>query len=231
MKRQIKILGALASCMMLLSLSASAQNNCCESDKSCVNDIQSKGYYTKYYGNQPELIQKAKEWYESGEWRNGFTKADADASVNLVDFYLQYHKNPTQWKALFDFIAKNDLLALPKGKHPIPGTSLMVSVEDSENGPLEKRGTESHYHHIDFQYCVKGIERFGIIDHYTSKPNCKYRPDVIHYDYEKCRTKFYDSTPDKFFIFFPSDWHIAKVNNDTNDQNIRVIVIKVDYVE
>ena len=78
---------------------------------------------------------------------------------------------------------------------------------------------------------MKGVERFGIIDHYTSTPNCKYRPDVIHYKYEKCRTKFLDSAPDKFFIFFPSDWHIAKVNNDTNDQNIRVIVIKVDYVD
>lgn len=98
-----------------------------------------------------------------------------------------------------------------------------------QNDPLEKRGSESHNHHIDFQYVVKGVERFGIIDHYTSTPNCKYRPDVIHYDYKKCRTKFYDSTPDEFFIFFPRDWHIAKVANDTDNQDIRVLVIKVDY--
>jgi beta-galactosidase beta subunit len=78
---------------------------------------------------------------------------------------------------------------------------------------------------------VKGVERFGIIDHLTSKPNSKWKPDVIHYNYDRKLTRFYDSTPDKFFIFFPCDWHIAKVNNDTNDQNIRVIVIKVDYVD
>ena len=102
-------------------------------------------------------------------------------------------------------------------------------MEDSKNDPLEKRGSESHYHHIDFQYVVKGVERFGIIDHLTSKPNCKYRPDVIHYDYDKARARFYDSTPDKFFIFFPGDWHIAKIANDTDNQDIRVIVIKVDY--
>ncbi len=41
----------------------------------------------------------------------------------------------------------------------------------------------------------------------------------------------YDSNPQEFFIFFPDDWHIAKVENDTGNQQIRVIVIKVDYVE
>lgn len=188
-----------------------------------------KGYYTQYYGNQPELIKEAQKWYAEGSWRMGFNKANAHNSVNLVEFYKQYQKNPEQWKALFDYIAKTDLLAISKGKHPIPGTQLTVSVEDSENEPIEKRGSESHYHHIDFQYVVKGVERFGVIDHYTSKPNCKYRPDVIHYDYDKNLARFYDSTPNEFFIFFPGDWHIAKVANDTDNQTIRVIVIKVDY--
>lgn len=194
-------------------------------------NAQQKGYYTQYYGDSPALIQEAQAWAATGTWRNGFVKANPHPSVNFVDFYQQYQKNPEQWKALFDYIAKTDLLAIPKGRHLIPGTSLVVSVEDSYNEPLEKRGTESHNHHIDFQYVVKGVERFGIIDHYTSTPNCKYngKKDVIHYDYDKDRTCFYDSTPDEFFIFFPRDWHIAKVANDSDNQNIRVIVIKVDY--
>ncbi len=223
----------LASILLcgILSFSATYAQCCGTTQKSCCTGGKMKGYYTQYYGNNPELIKEAKAWYESGEWRNGFDKAEAHESVNLVDFYLQYKQNPQQWKALFDFIAKTDLLTIAKGKHPIPGTSLVVSVEDSQNEALEKRGSESHNHHIDFQYVVKGVERFGVIDHYTSNPNSKYRPDVIHYDYKKCCAKFYDSTPDKFFIFFPRDWHIAKVANDTEDQNIRVIVIKVDYVD
>ena len=187
-----------------------------------------QGYYTRYCGDK-KLVAEANKWMKSGAWRNGFTAASPDASVNAVDFYLQYKKNPEQWTALFRWLSKADLLNIPKGKHPIEGTQLVVSVEDSENGPLEKRRSESHLHHIDFQYCVKGVERFGLIDHYTSKPNTKYRPDVLHYAYDVKKAKFIDSTPDKFFIFFPGDWHIAKVNNDTRDQNIRVIVIKVDY--
>lgn len=211
---------------LLSSTFLAADAQCCQK-----GICRSKGYYTQYYGNEPELIKEAQEWAKSGTWRNGFDKANPHTSVNLVDFYLQYQKNPEQWKALFEYLAKTDLLSISKGKHSIPGTTLTVSVEDSENEPLEKRGSESHNHHIDFQYVVKGVERFGIIDHYTSTPNCKYRPDVIHYNYDKSRAKFYDSTPGEFFIFFPRDWHIAKVANDSNDQTIRVIVIKVDFAE
>lgn len=208
------------------SLTANAQNGCKNSaQKSCCK----RGYYTQYYGDKPELIKEAKAWAESGIWRNGFDKAKPHSSVNLVDFYLQYQKNPQQWQALFDYLAKTDLLSIPKGKHKIPGSDLVVSVEDSKNEPLEKRRSESHNRHIDFQYVVKGTERFGVIDHYTSTPNSKYRPDVIHYDYTPQKARFFDSNPGEFFIFFPRDWHIAKVATDGEDQTIRVIVIKVDY--
>ena len=208
------------------SLTANAQNGCKNSaEKSCCK----RGYYTQYYGDKPELIKEAKAWAESGIWRNGFDKAKPHSSVNLVDFYLQYQKNPQQWQALFDYLAKTDLLSIPKGKHKIPDSDLVVSVEDSKNEPLEKRRSESHHKHIDFQYVVKGTERFGVIDHYSSTPNCKYRPDVIHYDYDRQKARFYDSNPGEFFIFFPRDWHIAKVATDGEDQTIRVIVIKVDY--
>ena len=208
------------------SLTANAQNGCKNSaQESCCK----RGYYTQYYGDKPELIKEAIAWAESGIWRNGFDKAKPHSSVNLVDFYLQYQKNPQQWQALFDYLAKTDLLSIPKGKHKIPGSDLVVSVEDSKNEPLEKRRSESHNKHIDFQYVVKGTERFGVIDHYSSTPNCKYRPDVIHYDYDRQKARFYDSNPGEFFIFFPRDWHIAKVATDGGDQTIRVIVIKVDY--
>lgn len=208
------------------SLTANAQNGCKNSaQESCCK----RGYYTQYYGDKPELIKEAIAWAESGIWRNGFDKAKPHSSVNLVDFYLQYQKNPQQWQALFDYLAKTDLLSIPKGKHKIPGSDLVVSVEDSKNEPLEKRRSESHHKHIDFQYVVKGTERFGVIDHYSSTPNCKYRPDVIHYDYDRQKARFYDSNPGEFFIFFPRDWHIAKVATDGGDQTIRVIVIKVDY--
>lgn len=208
MRKLITIAAAL-----VLTVSAMAQTAC----------------YTKEYSN-PKLKKEAKKWLKKGEWRNGFNKASADKSVNIVEMYSQYRKNPEQWKAMFRWLAETDLLTIAKGKHPIPGTTLVASVEDSKNEPLAKRKSESHYHHIDFQYVVKGKERFGIIDHNTSKPNCAYKPDVIHYDYDVDRAQMIDSNPDRFFIFFPCDWHITKIATD-DDQTIRVVVVKLDYVE
>lgn len=187
------------------------------------------GYYTRECTDK-KVKKEAARWQKRGDWRCGFTKASPHSSVNLPEFYSQYRQNRSQWEAMFKWLAETDLLSIPAGKHPIAGSQLVASVEDSHNDPLEKRRSESHYHHIDFQLVVKGTERFGIIDHLTSKPNCEYRPDVIHYDYDVQQARFYDSTPDEFFIFFPDDWHIAKVNNDGTDQTIRVIVVKLDYV-
>lgn len=209
MRKLITIAAAL-----MLTVSAMAQTACYTSE--C---------------NDPKLKKEAKRWLKKGEWRNGFDKASADKSVNIVEMYSQYRKNPGQWQAMFRWLAETDLLTIAKGKHPIPGTTLVASVEDSKNEPLAKRKSESHYHHIDFQYVVKGKERFGIIDHNTSKPNCAYRPDVIHYDYDVDKAQMIDSRPDRFFIFFPCDWHIAKIATDDDNQTIRVVVVKLDYVE
>lgn len=196
---------------------------------SCTAMAQS-GYYTRECTDR-QTMRQARQWLKSGTWRHDFHKADPHPSVNIAEFYQQYEKNPAQWRALFRWLADTDLTAIASGKHPIPGTQLVASVEDSKNAPLSHCVGESHYHHIDFQYVVSGTERFGLIDHETSTPKDQYKPDVIHYAYDVSRTRFYDSTPDKFFIFFPGDWHIAKVETDGYSQDIRVIVVKVDYID
>ena len=193
-------------------------------------NIWAQGVYTNGCVDE-NVADEAAKWVESGEWRNGFNAASPHKSVNQAEFYTQYSKNTEQWKAMFNWLATNDLLNIPKGKYPIEGTELVASVEDSQNSELSKRRSESHYHHIDFQYVVKGTERFAVLDHDTSTPNCEYKPDVIHYDYDADKALFYDSTPEEFFLFFPCDWHIAKIANDGDDQSIRVIVVKLDYVE
>lgn len=177
------------------------------------------------------LSETAAVWVASGTWRQGFSGASPHESVNTVEFYTQYNKNPEQWEALFRWLASTDLLALSAGKHPIEGSTLTASVEDSSNGALSTRQSESHYHHIDFQYVVRGTERFAVIDHLTSTPNSEYKPDVIHYDYDASKALFYDSSTEKFFLFFPCDWHIAKIATDGADQSIRVIVVKIDYID
>ncbi len=175
----------------------------------------------------------ARQWLKKGDWRCGFTKAKPHKTVNIDEFYAQYQKNPKQWETLFQWLRDTDLNAIPKGKHPIPNSTLVASVEDSENGPLEKRNTESHRRKIDFQLVVRGTEGFALLDHASSTIKNPYdeKKDVMRYNYVKEQTNFFNVKGGQFVIFFPSDWHIAKVQTKKKDQSIRVIVVKMDYVE
>ena len=175
----------------------------------------------------------ARTWMKKGEWANGFKKAKAHKTLDINQFYSQYQKNPTQWNTLFSWLRDTDLLTIPKGKHPIPGSSLVASVEDSENGPLKKRNTESHRKKIDFMVVVKGTEGFALLDHESSTVSQPYndQKDVMRYKYVKEKTNFFNVKSGQFVIFFPSDWHIAKVQTKKKDQTIRVIVVKMDYVD
>ncbi|MGN1254989.1 MAG: YhcH/YjgK/YiaL family protein [Prevotella sp.] len=185
--------------------------------------------YTTPYSKAAQ--KEAEKWVKAGSWRNGFTKASPDKTVNAADFQRQYTKNKAQWDALFAWVQSTDLTKLSAGKHPIPGTTMTASVQDDVNLPIEKRGTESHRKKIDFQYVVSGTEGFALIDHNSSKPNCNYdaKKDVIHYDYDKAKAWVFPSTKNCFNIFFPGDWHIAKVSTKKKDQHFRVVVVKVDY--
>ncbi len=179
------------------------------------------------------LSDKAiKRWVKKGEWRNGFT-ASPDKSVNLREFYTQYHRNKAQWDAAFKWLAETDLLNTKAGSVMIPGTTLKANVQDGKNVPLKGHWTESHKRKIDFMYVVKGTEGFGFLDHATSTVKVPYDPkkDVTRYNFEVDKTKFFESTPGRFIICFPSDWHIPLLETKKKDQNIRVIVIKIDYVD
>ncbi len=188
-----------------------------------------------YTNEYPKDITKlAQKWVKKGEWRNGFTKASPAPTVNPVEFYLQYHRNPEQWNAVFQWLQNTDLLAIPAGKTPIPGTSLTVNVEDGDNWCTQEalkngKGSESHRQKIDFMYVVKGTEGFCRLDHVTSRPLRDYKPDRLEYAFEYDRLEQFTSIPGTFNIMFPCDWHVAKVKTNEDSQTLRVLVIKIDY--
>ena len=193
--------------------------------------MQAQTYTNKY---PKELEKIAQKWLKKGEWKNGFTKALPAPTVNIVDFYIQYHRNPAQWQALFRWLQETDLLAIPGGRTPIPGTSLTVSVEDSENWCSDAdlkagKGSESHREKIDVMYVVSGTEGFALLDHETSTPTAPYKPDRLEYKFDADRLLRFESIPGTFNIMFPDDWHVAKVKTSDASQKLRVLVIKMDY--
>lgn len=188
--------------------------------------------YTNQYPK--EMNRLAQKWVKKGTWRNGFTKASPAPTVNEAEFYIQYYRNPEQWNAVFKWLQETDLMAIPGGRTPIPGTTLTVNVEDSENwcsqDDLRKgKGSESHQQKIDFMYVVNGTEGFCRLDHETSRPLSAYKPDRLEYAFEYDRLQQFTSIPGTFNIMFPCDWHIAKVKTTASSQKLRVLVIKIDY--
>ena len=190
--------------------------------------------YTNEY--TPELKKLAHKWVKKGSWRNGFTKASPSQYVNEVEFYLQYQRNPEEWKALMQWLQTHDLLSVPAGRIPIEGTDLTVSVEDGDNWCSEQalregQGSESHERKIDFMYVVKGKEGFARLDHDTSKDKTGYMADRDRHEYtfEADRLLRYESQEGTFEIMFPCDWHVAKVKTQEPSQHLRVLVIKVNY--
>ncbi len=182
---------------------------------------------------QAQTARDVCTWKKKGEWKQGCKNVKAHKTLNWQEFYTQYQKNPTQWEAVFKWLRDTDLQAIPKGKYAIAGTTLEAKVEDSQNMPLEKRNTESHRKKADFQLVVNGTEGFALLDHSSSTVSQPYdeKKDVMRYSYEKEKANFFNVKGGQFVIFFPSDWHIAKVQTKKKDQKIRVIVIKVDYIE
>lgn len=184
--------------------------------------------------SRTEQVKKStvKAWLKKGAWRNGF-KGQADKHVNLDTFYVQYHKNKEQWDAAFKWLGMTDLLNAKAGKYQIPGTTMTASVQDGRNLPLKGHWTESHRRKIDFMYVVKGVEGFGLLDHATSRPQGPYdeKKDVIHYDFDASKVTRFSVGAGHFIICFPSDWHLPLLETNLEDQDFRVIVIKVDYKE
>ena len=179
-----------------------------------------------------QTSKEARRWLRNSEWSQ-MSKAKPHKTLNVEEFYRQYHKNRRQWDALYEWLRATDLQAIPKGKHPIPGSTLVASVEDSENALLEKRNTESHRRKIDFQLVVRGTEGFALLDHKSSTVKSPYddAKDVTRYNYVKEDTRFFDVKAGQYVVFFPTDWHIAKLRNKKkrDHQQIRVVVVKMDY--
>jgi YhcH/YjgK/YiaL family protein len=86
---------------------------------------------------------------------------------------------------------------------------------------------EAHRKYIDIQHVINGAEQMSI----TSLSDKK--EELVPYDPAKDvefltvnRTTSHEATPDKFFIFFPSDIHRPSVKIGEN-KIVRKVVVKV----
>jgi YhcH/YjgK/YiaL family protein len=170
--------------------------------------------------------KKIDSWFEKGEWRNGWT-AKPDSSINRKEFAVSYFKNKERWDKAFTFLKNNDLTKLEIRRNDIDGDNLYAPVTDYMTKNEEDAKFEAHQKYIDIQYVISGVEQIGIA------PMSMKKEVITPYDAAKdiefmTVNKFenYKATPERFFIFFPSDIHRPSVKIGENSQ-VRKLVMKV----
>jgi YhcH/YjgK/YiaL family protein len=170
--------------------------------------------------------EKINKWFESGEFLNGW-KVTPDASINKREFAISYFKNKERWDKAFSFLRTTDLKSLEVKRHDIDGDNLFALVSEYMTKNEEDAKFESHKKYIDIQYVITGSEQMSI------SPATKKGEVLTPYDETKdlefmtvSESKNYTATPERFFLFFPSDLHRPSVKIGENAQ-VKKIVVKV----
>lgn len=166
----------------------------------------------------------ADKWFKKKEYLNGL-QAQPHLSVDKIEFAKQYNANKDLWDKAFAYLRNNDLKTLQKGKYTIVADKVTVSVTEDSTKDFDKTMWESHRKFIDIQYIVIGEEKMGVAPVSKAKVIKPYdeKRDAANYEAEG---KYYVSTPDKFFIFFPGDAHRPNITTGNNLLD-KKIVIKV----
>lgn len=166
------------------------------------------------------------KWFEKHEWLNGWN-VTPDASINKKELASYYFKNKERWNKAFAFLKNNDLSKLEPKRYDIDGDNLYAIVSESMTKNEEDAKFEAHRKYIDIQHVIAGAEQMSI------SPISDKMEVVTAYDPIKDlefmtvkQTSSYVATPDKFFIFFPSDIHRPSVKVGEN-KIVRKVVVKV----
>jgi YhcH/YjgK/YiaL family protein len=169
---------------------------------------------------------ETEKWFEKHEWLNGWN-VTPDASINKKELAAYYFKNKERWDKAFAFLKTSDLEKLEPKRYNIDGDNLYATISEAMTKNEEDTKFEAHRKYIDIQHVILGAEQMSIT------PMADKQDEVAAYDPAKDvefmtvkGTSSYEATPDKFFIFFPSDIHRPSVKIGENKM-VRKVVVKL----
>jgi YhcH/YjgK/YiaL family protein len=162
------------------------------------------------------------KWFNKKEYLKGL-KAQPHSSTNKAEFARQYNANKPLWDAAFAYLKNTNLQTLAKGRHIIIPDKVTVSVTEDSTRNFDKTTWESHRKWIDIQYIVRGEEKMGVAPVSQAKVTRPYDAgrDVANYEVEG---KYYVSTTDRFFLFFPTDAHRPNITTGRNLPDKKIVV-------
>jgi YhcH/YjgK/YiaL family protein len=165
------------------------------------------------------------EWFTSGEWKQGWD-VRPDETVNERELAIRYHRHPERWEKAFSFLAEENLEALEPGRYELEGSDLFVMVDEYLTKDETEARYEAHENYTDIQYVVSGEEEIGVVPIGQTEVVTPYdeERDIVFLAATQENNRI--ATPDRFFVFFPSDAHRPSVKTDENSP-VKKIVVKV----
>lgn len=150
-------------------------------------------------------------------------------SINKAAFTKQYQINKDYWDKAFDFLKNNNLDTISVGRYAIDGDNVYAMITENKTKDMDSTKWESHHNYIDLQMVIKGEEKIGRADIGKLTVTMPYdaSKDLINYSGDG---KFYEASPNTFFLFFPKDAHRPNVTPGGNKAD-KKIVIKIRYAE
>ncbi|MBP8959728.1 MAG: YhcH/YjgK/YiaL family protein [Bacteroidales bacterium] len=170
--------------------------------------------------------EKINEWFNNSKW-TGRWKVKPDSSVNKKALAVSYYKNKERWDKAFSFLKNTDLESLEVKRYDIDGDNLYASVSEYVTKDENEAMFEAHRKYIDIQYVIRGTETIQVAP--------LAMRDSVSQEYDENRdieffsvreSKSLLATPDKFFIFFPSDAHKPGIIAGKPD-SVKKIVVKL----
>lgn len=164
------------------------------------------------------------QWFEAGEWSKGL-KLKPHESIDQEEFKKQYEANKEGWDTSFAYLQRSDLASIAPGRYEIDGENVFAIITEGPPKEFDSTRFEAHHNYIDIHYVLNGKEKIGkaplnattLITEYDSAK------DIAFYTADG---KYYESSPDKFFIMFINDAHRPGIKADESGL-LKKLVIKV----
>ena len=144
-------------------------------------------------------------WFNDKQWSNRIA-LEPHTSINVTEFYVQYHANKILWDKVFGFLKDQNLEVIEPGNYAIDGEDAFAIITNSATKEPENCRWESHRKYIDLQYLILGEEKMGIAPITDCEISVPYdeNKDVMFFEAEG---KYHTASPAVFFLFFPEDVH------------------------
>jgi YhcH/YjgK/YiaL family protein len=175
----------------------------------------------------------ARSWAESRAWApEGFALA-LHESVDAERFRDQYTRNRELWDAVFVWLRDTRLDTLPVGEVQLPGFGdrcVLRLTEGPTRAPETPQRLEYHKKYVDLQLNRTGSELIAWARPEATTTVTEYDPARdVEFVTTASPVEYFRSSPERFFIFFPTDYHLPSIH-DGDPQSVKKLVVKIEYL-